>query len=86
MEKANFKLLVLHEDELRNAAKALQFALDAQGTEQFSDVALNALNACIVALHGMHDEEQFPIAMVSSTRRLLGKNGKRKRVKVPVAS
>ena len=71
MDKANFRLLVLHEDELRKAAKLLQGALDAQGTDGFPAAAMDALDACIVALHGLHDEDEFPIAMVSSTRRLL---------------
>ena len=83
VEKANFRMLVLHEDELRAAALLLQKALDAQGTEGFSNAALTALNACIVALHGLHNEDEWPIAMVSSTRRLLGKPSKRKRVKIP---
>lgn len=72
MDKANYNLLILHEDELRKAAKLLQAALDAQGTDDFSMAAMNAMDACIVALHGMHDLDEYPIAMVSSTRRLLG--------------
>ena len=73
MDKASFKLLILHEDELRKAARLLQVMLDAQESgEGFTEAAHDALNACIVALHGMHDQDEYPIAMVSSTRRLLG--------------
>lgn len=72
MNKADVRLLILHEFELRQAAKSLEAALNAQGTDSFPGLAQDALNACIVALHGLHDEEQFPIVMVSSTRNLIG--------------
>lgn len=72
MHKAKIKLLVLHEHELRKAAKLLEAMLDAQGTDDFPEAAQAAMNACIVALHGMADEESSPIVMVSNTERLVG--------------
>lgn len=72
MEAANLKLLILHEHELRAAAKMLEAALDAQNTDNFPEAVRDALNACIVALYGLHDKDMYPVAMLSNTRRLFG--------------
>ncbi len=51
-----FRLMVLHDEEIRTAAKMLRAAFDGQHTPEFPVLALHALNACNAALHGCDDE------------------------------
>lgn len=71
MHSGNFRIIILHEKELRLAAAALDAAINSQGTDDFSRVATNALNACIVALHGLSKHPSGHV-MISSAEQLLG--------------
>ena len=63
MKTADLKLCVLYEHELRIAAKLLRQLQDAK-KEDIPALAVDALNACNIALYGLTDE--FSLTMISS--------------------
>ena len=71
MHSGKFRILILHEKELRLAAGALDAVIKSQGTDDFNRAATDALNACIVALHGLSNHPHGHV-MISSAEQLLG--------------
>jgi hypothetical protein len=58
----NFKVIVLFEDEVRIAAKAIHefFSLNKNAEisdAEFQRLGTNAIHACMVALSGAHEDE-----------------------------
>lgn len=77
-DTATLKLCVLHETELRAAAKLLLNAVQLEDdAERFGKAIQDALNACIVALHGAERDDHV-LVVVNATellkRRLLIKS------------
>lgn len=82
-EKTTVNLVILHESELRIAAKALAAVVEAQNTEdntEFSRLMYDALNACIVALHSVHENPDCCL-LLTATDALLPKPGKSRKRK-----
>jgi hypothetical protein len=70
-DKTTLPLCILWEDELRTAARLLAEMNEAK-EEEFNTKASAALNACVVALHGLTDE-RIAVMLAASTIRRKGK-------------
>ncbi len=73
-EKATLRLLVLHESELRKAGQLLDqlIAIEKRDhtDDEYSDAAVSALNACLIALHGVANTDNvLMLSAVDLTRR-----------------
>ena len=65
--KISLHLCILWEDELRAAARAL-YAMKEANKDDFPDKARDALNACLVALHGLKDDRVAVMLGASEVR------------------
>lgn len=81
-DKAEVKFVILWEEELRKAALLLKRCVDAQGTDEFSQLALDALNASVIALRGVEIPENH-ICLVSGTKDIVSRVEAKPRKKRP---
>ena len=67
-DTVDISLCILWENELRAAAKALQ-ALEVAKDAEYSTRAVDALNACMVALHSLTDEKHVVLIGADALRK-----------------
>ena len=73
-DTVKFVLCVLWEDELRIAAKSLQL-MQAASEDEFPEKARDALNACLVALHGLTEDKTAVMVGAAGIKKQLHKRG-----------
>ena len=78
-DKVNIFLCILWEGELRTAARLLD-ALQHAPTDEYPQCAVAALNACLVALHGLTDEK-VAVMLSADTVKLAAPRAARKGTK-----
>lgn len=77
--EATVTLIVLYEHEIRAAAKALAAAVAAakEDAEDYPERATEALNACLAALHGVHQHPDASLVLTSAEH-VIGRQKRRK--------